>query len=70
LVLSASKKVETKDEKGKVKEYREQECYECVALPTGIDKDKVDAKYHSGVLTITVPKTAEGKAEKIAVKAS
>jgi HSP20 family protein len=70
LVLRASKKVETKDEKGQVKEYREQECYESVALPAGIDKDKVDARYHSGVLTVTLPKTAAGKAKKIAVKAS
>ena len=70
LVLSASKKVETKDEKGKVKEYREQECYESVALPAGIDKDKGEAKYHSGVLTVTLPKTAEGKAMKIAVNAN
>jgi HSP20 family protein len=70
LVLSASKKVETKDEKGKVKEYREQECYESVALPAGIDRDKVEAKYHSGVLTVTLPKTTEGKAKKIAVKAN
>ncbi|HXG09818.1 MAG TPA: Hsp20/alpha crystallin family protein [Gemmataceae bacterium] len=69
LVLSASKKVETKDEKGQVKEYRAQECYESVALPVGIDKDKADARYHNGVLTITLPKTAEGKAKKIAVKA-
>jgi HSP20 family protein len=70
LVLSASKKVETKDEKGNVTECREQECYEAVELPEGIDKDKVDARYHSGVLTITLPKTAEGRAKKIAVKAS
>jgi HSP20 family protein len=70
LVLSASKKVETKDEKGNVKEYREQECYESVALPTGIDKDRVEARYHSGVLTITLPKTAASKAKKVPVKAS
>ena len=70
LVLRASKKVETKDEKGQVKEYREQECYESVPLPAGIDKDRVDAKYHNGVLTVTLPKTAAGKAKKIAVKAS
>jgi HSP20 family protein len=70
LVLSASKKTETKDEKGNVKEHREQECYESVALPAGIDKDKIEAKYHSGVLTVTLPKTAEGKAMKIAVKGS
>ena len=70
LVLIASKEVETKDEKGNVQEYREQECYEAVALPDGIDKDKVEAKYHNGVLTVTLPKTEEGKAKRIAVKTS
>jgi HSP20 family protein len=69
LVLRASKKVETKDEKGKVREYREQKCYESVSLPAGIDRDKVEAKYHNGVVTVTLPKTAEGKAKKVAVKA-
>jgi HSP20 family protein len=69
LVLRASKKVETKDEKGKVQEYREQECYEAVALPAGIDLVLVDARYHNGVLTVTLPKTTEGKAKRIAIKA-
>ncbi|MBI3468933.1 MAG: Hsp20/alpha crystallin family protein [Planctomycetes bacterium] len=69
LVLRASKKVETKDEKGKVQEYREQKCFESVALPAGIDKDKVDAKYHSGVLTVTLPKTAGSKAKRVEIKA-
>lgn len=70
LVLRASKKVETKDEKGNVQEYREQDCYESVALPDGIDKDNVEAQYRNGVLTVTLPKTDEGKAKKIAVKAT
>jgi HSP20 family protein len=69
LVLRAAKKIETKGEKGKVQEYREQKCYESVALPAGIDKDKVEAKYHNGVLTVTLPKTATGKGKKITVKA-
>jgi len=68
LILSASKKVETKDDKGKVKEYREQACYESVALPTGVDIEKVDAKYRNGMLTVTIPKTKEGRPKKIAVK--
>jgi HSP20 family protein len=68
LVLRASKIVETKDEKGKVKEYREQQCYESVSLPSGVEKEKVEAKYHNGLLTITLPKSAESKAKKIAVK--
>lgn len=70
LVIRASKKLETKGEEGKPSEYREQESYQSVTLPTGIDKDKVSAKYHSGVLTITLPKTAEGKAKRIAVKST
>ncbi len=69
LVLRASKKVETKDETGKIREYREQKCYESVTLPAGINRDKVEAKDHNGVLTVTLPKTAESKAKKIAVKA-
>jgi len=68
LVLRASKKAETKDKEGKAREYREQECYESVTLPAGINKDKIEAKYHNGVLTVTLPKTAEGKAKRIAVK--
>lgn len=68
LVLRAAKKVETKGKDGKAHEYREHECYQSVTLPSGIDKDKVDAKYKNGVLTLTFPKTAEGKAKRIAVK--
>lgn len=68
LVLRAAKKAETKGKEGKTTEYREQKCYESITLPAGIDKGKVDAKYHNGVLTVTLPKTAEGKAKKVAVK--
>jgi HSP20 family protein len=39
-----------------------------VTLPAGVDKDKVEAKYHNGILTVTMPKTAQGKAKRIAVK--
>ena len=67
LVLRASKKVETKDENGEVQEFHDQECYESVTLPPGIDKGKVDATYRNGVLTVTLPKTAEGKAKWIEI---
>jgi len=60
-----------KEAKGKGSEYREErECYESMWLPEGIDKDKIDARYHSGVLTVTIPKTAAAKAKRISVKAS
>jgi HSP20 family protein len=66
LILRAAKKTETKEKEG---EYREQyECYESMTLPPGIDKDKIDARYHSGVLTVTIPRTKEGRGKKIAVK--
>jgi HSP20 family protein len=67
LVLRAAKKVETKSKEGET-EVSEQECYQSVCLPDGIDKDKVEAKYRNGVLTVKLPKTAEGKAKRIAVK--
>jgi HSP20 family protein len=70
LVLRASKKVETKGKEGKVQQYREQECYQSVTLPAGIDKEKVEAKYHNGILTVKLPKTAEGKGKRITVKST
>ena len=66
LVLRASRKSETKEKKGKTVE--EREFYQSLTLPTDIDKDKVDATYHSGVLTVTMPKTAAAKGKKIPVQ--
>jgi HSP20 family protein len=66
LVLRASRKSETTDKKGKTME--QQEFYQSVTLPTEIDKDKVDATYHNGVLTVTMPKTAAAKGKKVSVQ--
>ncbi len=68
LDLRASKVVVTKDEKGQIREQREQTCCQSVTLPSGIDRDKVEARYHNGVLTVTFPKTADAKARKITVQ--
>lgn len=40
-------------------------------LPDGVDRDKIDAKYEKGVLTITLPKTTEAQKQerKIPIKA-
>jgi len=68
LVLRASRKTETKKNEG---EYREEhECYEEIELPTEVDKDKIDARYHNGVLTLTMPKSVVNKAKKVTVKAN
>ena len=40
LTLRAARKAETKDEKGEMRTTRE--CYEAVALPAGIDKEKIE----------------------------
>ncbi len=37
------------------------------ALPRTVRQDKVQAKYHDGVLEVTLPKTEEAKRKKIAV---
>ncbi len=40
-----------------------------VALPEGIDEDKVDAQFSNGVLTLHLPKTAQAATKRIEVKA-
>ena len=37
------------------------------ALPTAVDADKVQAHYHDGVLTVTLPKTEASKARKVKI---
>lgn len=41
-----------------------------VTLPVAVDADKVDAKFSSGVLTITLPKREEAKPRRIEVKSN
>lgn len=41
-------------------------------LPDGVDREKIEASFKKGVLTVTLPKTAEAQRaeKKIAVKAA
>jgi HSP20 family protein len=66
LVLKAEHKSETKEKETQT--WQKQEYYHAVTLPSAIDQDKVEAAYHNGVLTVTLPKTPEGKGRKVAVK--
>ncbi len=68
LILRASKKAEEEKKENGYRAVRRQEFYRTVALPEGIDANKVEARYESGILTVTLPKTAEGKAKKIPLK--
>lgn len=40
-----------------------------VTIPAPVDADRVNAEYHDGVLTITLPKTEEAKPKRIKVQA-
>jgi HSP20 family protein len=68
LVLKAERKEEVKTGNGS--RYREGRLYRTVSLPRGVETDKIDARYHNGILEIHVPKGAEAKGRRIAVKAS
>ena len=41
-----------------------------IPLPTEVDRDKADATYKHGVLTVTLPKTEEARGRRVAVKVS
>jgi HSP20 family protein len=58
-----------KEEKGKDgEEVSEREYFESISLPAAIAKEKVEAQYQNGVLTVTLPKTEKAKGRKVAVK--
>jgi HSP20 family protein len=72
LIIKGEKK-EEKEEKEKnyyLSERRYGSFQRSFDLPAGVEADKIDAKFSKGVLTITLPKSAEAqkKQRKIAVK--
>jgi len=71
LILSGEKK-ESSEQKEKdfyQSETRYGSFRRTVALPEGIDAEKVDAQFANGVLTLRVPKTAQAATKRIEVKA-
>jgi len=70
LTLKGEKKAE-KEEKGKDNWYRETRYgafQRFIPLPEGLDREKVDARFKNGVLTVTLPRLEAAKSKKIAVK--
>lgn len=66
LILQAKK---SKDEKSKEKEsFTSTEFYRSMTIPELVAAGKIEAAYDKGILTVTLPKTAEGKGRKIPVK--
>lgn len=66
LTMHAKHKSEIKDKTGQKVE--ERESYQSITLPCEINTDKVDANYHNGILTVTMPKTPKAKGKKIPVQ--
>jgi HSP20 family protein len=66
LILCACQSEETKQDGGH--QWHRQELYRSVPLPPGIDAEHVDAQYRNGVLTVTLPKTEQGKSRRIQIK--
>lgn len=66
LVMRASRKSEIKEKEGQ--RIEERECYQSITLPCDISKDKVEATYHNGLLTVTMPKVPEAKGHKVTVQ--
>lgn len=68
MTLRAEHKEETKDKNKS--SYRYGSFYESFTLPSGVESDKIDAKYHNGVLNVRLPKSEDCKAKKIVVKSA
>ena len=59
LVIRGEKKSETSDEERGYSERSYGRFERRIGLPSQIDEDKVEAAFRNGVLTVTVPRTAE-----------
>lgn len=66
LTLKAEHNEEGKEQNGSYRRYGS--FYESFTLPQGVRADNIDAKYHSGVLEISLPKSEECKGKRIEVK--
>lgn len=66
-------KREEKEDKGKNR-YLSERSYgsfqRLFGLPKGVDETKVEANFHNGVLTVSIPKQAEAPARKVDGKAA
>ncbi len=69
VTISAEVKRETerKEEKQLISERYLGQCYRAFTLPTDVDDAKTEASYANGVLTLTLPKKANGKSRRITI---
>jgi len=71
LTIRAEHKQEAEDKKGDYhyQERRYGRFQRSVTLPAGAETDKVEARYHNGVLEVHLPKSPEAQGRRIEVKA-
>src|SRR5262249_40127842 len=67
LTIRAERKQETKEEEGG-SHMEERRFQRSITLPAGTDVDKVEARYHNGILELRFGKTPEAQRRKIEVK--
>lgn len=67
LSVRAEHKSEKQEKQGETS-YRYGSFVRTVTLPHGVDAEKIGARYHSGILTIHLPKSAEAAGRRIEVK--
>lgn len=68
LVVKAEHKEEEK--RGNGHHFRQERLYRMVSLPNGLEAEKIDARYHNGVLEVHIPKGEEAQGKRITVKAT
>ncbi len=63
-------KAEHKHEKKDKDNYEQSssQYYQRVALPSGMDENNIEAKYHNGVLELHIPKTEEARPKRIEIR--
>lgn len=67
IVAEAKREKEKKDGKELIVERSWGRAYRAFALPSDIDGNRTEARYDKGVLTLTLPKKANGNARRITV---
>lgn len=70
LSVRAEHKEEKKEKKNGGSQYRYGTFTRSVTLPHGVDEQRIDARYHSGILELHLPKTEEAKGKRIEVKSA
>ena len=70
IILRGEKKAEREQNEGAcvIREAHYGSFYRAIPLPATVDRDKAEAAYKHGVLTVTLPKTADAKSRRVTVK--